>query len=95
MGYDLFNQKTKDQFRWTQLFWVRVLELAEKNGWQSKGTTIPKDYHKSDWDGNYWHNSGEIVEAEDALNLAEALTKALDTLPKEYIPLLIDLHFLV
>ena len=72
------------------LFWVRVLELAEKNGWQSKGTTIPKDYHKSDWDGNYWHNSGEIVEAEDALNLAEALTKALDTLPKEYIPLLID-----
>lgn len=83
MGYDLFSQTTGEDFRWSQPFWGRVLELARKNGWQQKGTTIPMDYHRSDWDGNYWYNSGEIVEVEDALSLADALTRALDTLPKE------------
>jgi len=87
MGYDLSNQKTKEDFRWTEFFWVKVLKLAEKNGWRAKGTTIPRDYDRPDWDGNYYYNSGEIVEAEDALNLAEALTKSLATLPKEDIPL--------
>lgn len=86
MGYDLISQKSREPFRWTQFFWKRVLQLAEKNGWQPNGTTIPKDWDRSDWDGNYWYNSGEIVETEDALNLATALTKALDTLPKEYLP---------
>ncbi|MEK7611121.1 MAG: hypothetical protein AAB486_01950 [Patescibacteria group bacterium] len=47
---------------------------------------MPKEFKRPDWDGNYLYNSGEIVETEDALNLAEALTKALDTLPTEYLP---------
>ncbi len=28
-----------------------------------------------DWNGNYWHNSGQVIETEDAQKLAEALEK--------------------
>lgn len=84
MGYNLYNQQGED-YRWTQTFWGRVLALAEKNGWKPKGTTFPKGYDKSDWDGNYWYNSGQIVEADDAANLANALEKSLASLPEEEI----------
>lgn len=85
MSHDLFNPETKEEFRWTQGRWGKVLSLAEKNGWQPKGTVIPQDYSYPDWDGNYWHNSGQIVEKEDAFNLAQTLTKSLDTLPQDVI----------
>jgi hypothetical protein len=83
MGYDLYS-KSGDETRWTQTFWPRLLALAEKNGWQPKGTSAPKDY-KETWDGSYWYNSGEIVAEEDAANLATALEKALPTLPEKEI----------
>jgi hypothetical protein len=86
MGYDLLSS-SNDDFRWTQTFWPRVLALAEKFGWDPLGTTVPKDYTDSDWDGNYSYNEGQIVEAEDAASLADALEKAIPILPQETIQL--------
>ena len=84
MGYDLYSQ-SGEEYRWTQVFWGQVLALAKKYGWEPKGTVIPKDYDSNDWDGNYWHNSGQTVEPKDAVNLAEALEKSLDHLPAQEI----------
>lgn len=47
MGYDLFSN-SGDEFRWTQLLWGRVLALADKYGWKSKGTVARDDYGKKE-----------------------------------------------
>ena len=51
---------------------------------------VPKDELDSkyalallEWDGNYWHNSDQIVTDADARGLAEALTRALEELPPD------------
>ena len=36
-----------------------------------------------EWDGNYWHNSDQIVTDDDARELAAALTRALEELPAD------------
>lgn len=79
MGYDLYSVTGEDT-RWTQPYWSRILKLAVKYGWEPKGTTKPKDYDE-DWSGGYYQNSGQIVEADDASNLADALEKSLPHLP--------------
>jgi hypothetical protein len=83
MGYDL-HSSSGSETRWTQIYWSRILELAEKYGWQSKGTSAPKDY-SGNWSGDYWHNSGQIVDSDDAMGIANALEKALPKLPTEEI----------
>jgi len=35
----------------------------------------------AEWSGTYWTNDGQIVKAEDALALAQALQKSLDDIP--------------
>src|ERR1700752_5544387 len=49
------------------------------------GTQQPSehDFHKLDdeWDGNYLTNDGQMIKAQDALSLANALEKALDDIP--------------
>lgn len=82
MGYNLTNQQG-NEYRFVQALWSKVLLLAKKYGWQAAGTSRPIDYDESEWDGNYWYNSGQVVETEDAVKLAEALEKALSHLPDQ------------
>ncbi|MEI6462687.1 MAG: hypothetical protein WCO33_03415 [bacterium] len=84
MGFDLINH-SGEEFRWDMTFWSKALQLGEKYGWKQKGTTMPKDYEGGTWSGTYWESSHQIVEAEDANNLADALEKSIEFLPKEEI----------
>ncbi len=85
MGYDLSNTNNDEvEFRWTVTYWWRLLALAEDNGWVPKGTTKPKKWGANeDWEGKYIYNEGQIVEKEDALELAKALEKAIPKLPEK------------
>ncbi|MDD4785458.1 MAG: hypothetical protein PHH12_03300 [Candidatus Shapirobacteria bacterium] len=85
MGYDLSN-KQKEYFRFAQSYWSKVLKIAANNGWKAKGTIIPKNYKHSDWNGNYYENSGQIVADDDAINLGQALLKSIKILSQKTIP---------
>jgi hypothetical protein len=80
MGMHLISRE-KSEFRWANYDWISLLSIAEKHGWIRKGTTIPEDYPEKVWSGNYWSNDGQTVEEDDAMNLGQALEKALPTLP--------------
>jgi hypothetical protein len=82
--------------------WHGILELAEDNGWNPMGT-IPADtgdagmvlaglgFHAAhDWGGEYWSDYGGLVLFEDALNLADALERAILDYEPRYIP---SLHY--
>ena len=62
--------------------WDSALSLAEHYGWKPSGTSAP-DCDQSGavepvlWDGSYWGNNFQIVEAEDAKGIARALTRGL------------------
>lgn len=84
MGFDLINH-SGEEFRWDMTFWSKALQLGEKYGWKPKGTTVSKKNKGKPWSGTYWETSSQIVEAEDANNLADALEKSLEFLPKEEI----------
>jgi hypothetical protein len=66
---------------WT---WFGVLTLAEKYGWNPRGTVTPDrfelaGFHSGDGNlraGDYWGNEQRLVLLEDALNLADALDEA-------------------
>jgi len=69
---------------WTVQYWSRLLNLAEKYGWRAKGTKNPENWDDGkEWDGNYWWNSGQTIEDDDAKLLAVALKKALEKIPDE------------
>jgi hypothetical protein len=74
MGFDLYG--AGGYFRWTGIGWSNVLELALEHGWEPTGTGPPTRTLKSDWDGNYYSNSGQRFYARDAKNVATALEKA-------------------
>jgi hypothetical protein len=86
----------------TSSAWYGILELAEENGWNPMGT-IPSDpedagmvvagldFHTAeDWGGEYWSDNGGLVIFEDALNLADALERAVLDYEPRYIP---SLHY--
>lgn len=85
MSYDLFNPYTTICRTFSRQFFAKALDLAELYGWQPLGTQQPSehDFHKLDaeWDGNYLTNDGQMIKAQDALSLANALERALDDIP--------------
>src|SRR5437870_4509592 len=67
---------------WQQWRWPKLLRLATAYGWKPMGTTQPLDearyFPGGRWDGNnYTTNDGQIVSADDARRLADALEAAL------------------
>ena len=84
MGMNLVSET--GERTWFRLSaWSKVLQLARMYGWEPYGTTIPKSYMEEEleWDGGYGTNEGQLVEAHDALKLAEALARALSDIPDE------------
>jgi hypothetical protein len=89
VGYDLKGPGR--EFHWSSKSWLNLLELARRYGWSPAGTKPDMDYEKkrnpdwndSEWDGSYFWGRYQIVTEEDALNLAEALEKALPDIPRE------------
>ena len=81
--------------------WSRLLALAKFYGWKPAGTLSPcknwdddwQDYssdpYPEGWNGTYFSNDSQVVTAEDAARLADALEKALDDLPDIESPRLI------
>lgn len=57
-------------------------------GWKPAGTQAPKDWDIEEegrvWSGDYVSNGGQIVTAEDAVQLADALKRGLDDIPNSY-----------
>ena len=83
MGYDLQNEKG-NTFRWNVWGYSPVLSLAEVYGWKPKGTVLnnwESGEIETDWDGKYFSNDGQVVTAEDASDMAKALSKALEDIP--------------
>jgi hypothetical protein len=64
-------------------YWIEVLCVAETYGWQPMGTVLPEYCGRSaeGWTGSYTGNNGQIVTAEDANGIADALMRALDEAP--------------
>jgi hypothetical protein len=85
VSYQLINQSNPDKFiqmnNWT---WFGILELAEKYGWNPRGTVTPESLELAGsypddgnrWQAEYWGNEARLVLIEDALNLADALELA-------------------
>ncbi len=69
--------------------WYGILRMAEENGWNPMGTvsaypalvidTVPWDFPvlPEEPPGEYWEDETRLVLFEDALNLSDALDKAL------------------
>ena len=51
--------------------------MAIHHGWEPKGTKL----NENDWDGNYLLNCAQMVEKEDAKNLAKALRSSMIDVP--------------
>jgi hypothetical protein len=76
MAYYLTNGKRDIAYNLNA--WPLLLELAFHYGWTPMGTKLDS---QENWDGKYLTNSGAVVTAEDALNLATSLEKALQDIP--------------
>jgi hypothetical protein len=76
-------------FNWSG--WHEILRVANEYGWKPMGTTLEPfeavnittgevtimNEDGEDWDGGYGSNDFQVVSEEDALNMREALLKAL------------------
>lgn len=61
--------------------WVRAYDLAIEGGWEPQGTLPPANYFdEEEWPGVYDCNDGQIIEAEDAYEMADALEDMLSEL---------------
>ena len=78
MPMDLSNGAS--EFEWEQWRWPKLLRLARAHGWRPRGTSLPND-SEGRLDRNYTSNDGQIVSAEDAAALADALEAALPHIP--------------
>lgn len=73
--------------------WSKALNLAVAYGWTPAGTLTPPHWQDPgfmedagwkvipEWDGGYNTNDGQLVTAEDAKALADALENSLDDIP--------------
>jgi hypothetical protein len=80
MGVDLRNNRG-DEFSFATIGWAFYLNLAAvAYGWGRRGTRPPRAWTTADgqWQGAYDWNAGQIVDAEDAADLARALEEYLD-----------------
>ena len=63
--------------------WSDILTIAFENGWEPMGTISPYVeegiLEPDDWDGNYCSNDFQLVCEDDALAIAAALERALET----------------
>jgi|SRR5215813_3761197 len=67
---------------WVNVFeWGQLLRLAQTYGWMPAGTLL--DEPNVDWNGGYQTNDWQLVTADDARNLADALSRALPSLPAD------------
>ena len=67
---------------WASVFeWGQLLRLAQLYGWVPAGTVL--DEPNVSWNGGYQTNDWQRVTADDARNLADALSRALHDLPAE------------
>ncbi len=86
MSMDLVNKAGST--RCTVFFWGQLLGLARMYGWKPAGTQAPRDWSSEEegraWSGDYVSNSGQIVSAEDAAGLANAMERGLDDIPEFY-----------
>jgi hypothetical protein len=101
VSYQLINQNDPNTFvqmnNWT---WFGILELAEKYGWNPRGTVTPErlelaGVYPGDGSlryGEYWGNEARLVLIEDALNLADALEEAFIKLEPLRLPSLHPFH---
>jgi hypothetical protein len=95
MGVDLYA--LGGNLHWSFEGWRKVLSLAKRYGWQPMGTEPPqwdRDGAGEDrvaaenaetlasWDGDYYCNNFQTVNARDARNLADALERALPEFPE-------------
>ena len=96
MTYRLSNQHNPAvMLGLTSSTWYGILELAEENGWNPMGT-IPSELEDASFvlagmghyerGGDYWTDNGGLVLLEDALNLADALERAILNYEPQYIP---------
>jgi hypothetical protein len=78
MGYDL--KRGKESARYNVAGWGWFLDCAKNNGWEPAGTLSPHQWKKSngDWNGTYGTNDGQMVTKADALELGNALQRALN-----------------
>jgi hypothetical protein len=67
--------------------WPMLLRMARSYGWKPAGTQPGPDYADHnlkptvEWDGTYLTNDGQVVMAEDAAALADAIERALPDIP--------------
>ncbi len=85
MGVDLSGEG--GDFGWDTFSWARLLRLAERYGWRPAGTLMPADelqyFTDGRWDGGYLTNDDQVVTAEDAGGLADALDVAVRDIPDD------------
>ena len=75
---DLTNQ-SGDTFRFGNMSWAFLLNLAERYGWKPAGTAKPEGWkEESKWPGNYDSSDGQTVTSDDAKALAKAVRAALE-----------------
>jgi hypothetical protein len=86
MGMDLIG--AGGYFRWTNVGWYDILELAKELGWTPTGTGPPPKVLKKDWRpprrvreaewlvASYYGDHGQRFYARDATALADALDRA-------------------
>lgn len=76
----------------TSAAWQRLLQLATACGWEPAGTLsveglfdatslANKPYSEDNWSGDYSTPTGQLVSAQDALELVMALARALPDIP--------------
>ena len=67
--------------------WCDILQLAEESGWNAMGTKAPGDEER---DFGYVSNDGQLIEVEDARNLAAVLERAFPRLGTEQARIEVD-----
>lgn len=84
MGYDLIGRG--DTISIPIWLWPDLLSVAESAGWVPKGTELGSGYYdysaedKAKWSGDYLSNDGQVIQADDAAAIAEALERLLPLL---------------
>jgi hypothetical protein len=81
MGMDL--RRGEDGISVSVFSWARAYAFAIEGGWNPQGTLPPEhlaEEEKANWPGTYDTNDNQIITAEDALAMAIALEKMLNTL---------------
>ena len=74
----------RGDFRFSGGSWWWILKLAYDYGWKPKGTRpsqITTDCDVKEWDGSYFFNMFQEVDAADAKNIARALEKVIKDIP--------------